>query len=373
MQKGEVAIMIIEILLLVAAVSGIAAMARGRGATPWLLGTLAVVGYIVLSFVVGYLTGSGIFGAVAGWTWVGLVAFYTRFVLGGRRTQPRGRWTCPGCRWLNAHYSVVCEACELPYGESPAEPSEKPATEIGTDENPLPASSNPYDPPTPMGDVPDVSHTDNYRPATNLVFVLTILLVLSIVLEFFLAALNLFVHRQYPEIFAGEEVASVTEAGIALVLFGFSLLSILISIAGLVLFFVWIYRAHDNVWALGAEKLEFTAGWCVGWFFIPFMNLFKPYQAMKEIYQASDPSADETSWPLVPVPAMLALWWVAWVVSALSGLAANRSTEIYVLSLFLAAASSVITLIVVRRIHANQQIKARGGKREPAKQIPGEQ
>ncbi len=350
--------MIIEIILLVAAVSGIAAMAHGRGAKSWVFGTLAAGGYIVLSIVVGNLAGSGIFGAVAGWAWIGLVAFYTRFVLGGRRTQPRGRWTCPGCRWLNAHYSVVCEACELPYGESPAEPSEEQTTEPVVDDTPLLENPNPYVSPQPVQDGVDVSHHENYRPATNLVLALTILLIVSVVLEFLLVALNLMVRRHYPELFTGEEVTGVLEAGIAIVVAGFSLLSIMISIAALVLFFVWIYRAHDNVWALGADKLEFTAGWCVGWFFIPFMNLFKPYQAAKEIYQASDPQADDASWPLVTVPALLGVWWVAWVVSALTGLAAGISFGVYVLSLFLGALSAILTIAVVRRIHANQQIKA---------------
>lgn len=49
----------------------------------------------------------------------------------------------------------------------------------------------------------------------------------------------------------------------------------------------WIYQANQNVRFLGAKNMEFTPGWSIGFYFIPILALWKPYQAMKEIWKAS--------------------------------------------------------------------------------------
>ena len=62
---------------------------------------------------------------------------------------------------------------------------------------------------------------------------------------------------------------------------------VLIYLISGVLILMWIYRANHNARALGAANMDFTPGWSVGWYFIPIANLWKPYQAMKEIWKAS--------------------------------------------------------------------------------------
>ena len=76
---------------------------------------------------------------------------------------------------------------------------------------------------------------------------------------------------------------------------------------------MWIYRANWNARALGAKGMHFTPGWAVGWFFIPFLNLWKPYEAMKEIWKAS---ANPAKWQAEPVPMILHAWWFLWAGSA---------------------------------------------------------
>ncbi len=56
-----------------------------------------------------------------------------------------------------------------------------------------------------------------------------------------------------------------------------------------VVFLRWTYLSNRNVRALGADGLEFTPGWAVGWYLIPIANLWKPHQALKEIFRASHP------------------------------------------------------------------------------------
>ena len=98
----------------------------------------------------------------------------------------------------------------------------------------------------------------------------------------------------------------------------FYLLSILVCI---VLFCVFSYRATKNVHLFG-EDIDMKPGWAVGWYFIPFANLFKPYQAMTEMWtgsfasgtfstNTSDFSDGNPKWA---PPKTLPIWWGCWIV-----------------------------------------------------------
>lgn len=73
---------------------------------------------------------------------------------------------------------------------------------------------------------------------------------------------------------------------------------------------VWIYRAAANARALGAPDLTISPGWAVGWYFIPIANCWKPYQAMREIWQAS---ARLQPRPDAAKTALLRTWWALWL------------------------------------------------------------
>ena len=74
----------------------------------------------------------------------------------------------------------------------------------------------------------------------------------------------------------------------------------------------WIRLANNNARALGATDMEFTPNWAIGWYFIPVANLWKPYQAMAEIWQASGGSK---SWKTESAPGILVIWWFVWLAS----------------------------------------------------------
>ena len=65
----------------------------------------------------------------------------------------------------------------------------------------------------------------------------------------------------------------------------FSYLAVFI-ISG-ILILKWIYQSSQNARYLGAKDMAFTPAWSIGFYFIPIVSLWKPYQAMKEIWQAS--------------------------------------------------------------------------------------
>lgn len=77
----------------------------------------------------------------------------------------------------------------------------------------------------------------------------------------------------------------------------------------------WIYRANANAHALGGD-LTITPGWAVGWYFVPFACLFKPYMAMKEIWLASHYGSN---WGDGEATGLLGWWWGLWLLNGFLG------------------------------------------------------
>ena len=74
---------------------------------------------------------------------------------------------------------------------------------------------------------------------------------------------------------------------------------------------MWIYRTSANAHAL-SDEMTITPGWAVGWYFVPIMNLVRPYQAMREIWMASH---FRGNWHGEPTPGILGWWWGLWIVT----------------------------------------------------------
>jgi hypothetical protein len=60
-------------------------------------------------------------------------------------------------------------------------------------------------------------------------------------------------------------------------------------ITAAILYCRWLYRAYEDNARLGGSPLRFTPSYAVGTFFIPIVNLWQPYQAIRDLYVASDP------------------------------------------------------------------------------------
>lgn len=93
-------------------------------------------------------------------------------------------------------------------------------------------------------------------------------------------------------------------------------LYLLVFIISVVLILKWIHRANYNAKQLGAEDMKFTPGWSVGYYFIPILTLWKPYQAMKEIWKASKNPSD---WCNERTSRILPIWWGLWIISNMLG------------------------------------------------------
>lgn len=102
-------------------------------------------------------------------------------------------------------------------------------------------------------------------------------------------------------------------------LFQLGIVALLEYVLTAIVFLSWVYRVHANAHALGAEGMQYTPGWAVGWYFVPIANLFRPFQVMRETFQASHPDYGPRNWRQAPVPTVVAFWWALWIVGNVVG------------------------------------------------------
>jgi len=87
-----------------------------------------------------------------------------------------------------------------------------------------------------------------------------------------------------------------------------------------VTFIQWFRRAYNNLHQK-VSYLSHTEGWAAGSWFVPIVNLYRPYQIMKELYQETKEylSKNENSMgqdiPIGP----LGLWWGLWIINGVLG------------------------------------------------------
>ena len=130
-------------------------------------------------------------------------------------------------------------------------------------------------------------------------------------------------------------------------------------VVSIVLVCIFMYRANANLRRMGVSGLEFTPAWCGGWWFVPFANLVKPYQAMVELQRYSEQPGGG-SWKTMPA---LHWWWGCWLFGAvtirlssrLEGHVSNKmmiGTDLAGASLM--AIAGILLIVIVGRI-ANAQ------------------
>jgi hypothetical protein len=80
---------------------------------------------------------------------------------------------------------------------------------------------------------------------------------------------------------------------------------------------MWMYRASQNLHKVQLPQLEFSAGWSVGWWFIPIANWWKPFQVMRELYRGSlviYGKASRANYRVQPFAQVVGWWWALWLV-----------------------------------------------------------
>jgi hypothetical protein len=93
---------------------------------------------------------------------------------------------------------------------------------------------------------------------------------------------------------------------------GWAIIFLLTFLAFLVFFLLWKYRAYKNLKALGAREIRMSPGGSVGWYFCPVLHLWKPCQAMNDIWQGSDAATIRPGRSISG--GLVGLWWTVFIV-----------------------------------------------------------
>jgi len=91
------------------------------------------------------------------------------------------------------------------------------------------------------------------------------------------------------------------------------LLKLAAFLATAIVWLTWLHRAYGNLGLVGSKRSRFPQGWAVGYWLIPFVNLVRAYQTMKDLWLRSESLNDRDGYDKLPAPAFLAAWWGIYV------------------------------------------------------------
>jgi hypothetical protein len=125
-----------------------------------------------------------------------------------------------------------------------------------------------------------------------------------------------------------------------------------------ILFMRWLRRAYWNLRALG-RPMEHGDGWAVGAWFVPIVNLFRPYSIVREVWRETQFVAFEHVSP----HGLLRAWWGLFLlhsgISYITSLMAGNATTVVqlesamwgnIITAVFMMATALLTVQVVRRI-----------------------
>lgn len=99
-------------------------------------------------------------------------------------------------------------------------------------------------------------------------------------------------------------------------------------IISVVTFIMWFRRAYYNL-HLRAKNLSYSDDWAAGSWFVPFMNLVRPYKIMKELYERTIDLYRKNGVKLnfELNSSIVGWWWTFWIVSNIIGNITFRITN----------------------------------------------
>ena len=157
---------------------------------------------------------------------------------------------------------------------------------------------------------------------------------------------------------------------------------VLLFVATIVVWCVWQHRSHQAARALVAG-MDLSAAWAVGCWFVPIVNYFKPFQAMRELWRASEGAP---AWRGSRPGRVLGWWWATWLGFNLLGSlpsttgsadleAIRRSDLIGLVSVTLGVVAALLAVQIVRqimvRLTAAATIAVAAARRRPGRAQAG--
>ena len=89
----------------------------------------------------------------------------------------------------------------------------------------------------------------------------------------------------------------------------------IVAIIQLIIFMIWIYKLQKGLPIIQINDARWSPGWCVAWWFIPIMSLFRPYQVMAQFWRATSLQGSPSNWKKTTVPPFLMFWWITSIIA----------------------------------------------------------
>ncbi len=136
-----------------------------------------------------------------------------------------------------------------------------------------------------------------------------------------------------------------------------------------IVFLMWVHRSYKNLAAFGV-RTEYTPGWAVGYFFIPFVNLVRPHSVLTEIWKGSEPEPRSAGAP--SGSGLVTAWWLLFLAYSFTARAASRMETPSDHAMKLAAAwfslssdffsvlAAVLAILMIREISRRQAARSAG-------------
>jgi hypothetical protein len=102
---------------------------------------------------------------------------------------------------------------------------------------------------------------------------------------------------------------------------GVGMLRVFLGLATMASWFAWLHAVYKNLHHVGSRTTRFTSGWVIGYWFIPFVNPYRPYQIMRELWGRSRERNETLDYDF-DAPAgssLLVGWWSVWILSGILG------------------------------------------------------
>ena len=126
--------------------------------------------------------------------------------------------------------------------------------------------------------------------------------------------------------------------------------NVAIYIVCIILFIMWFRRAYNNLNLSDRVITKYAEGWAAGSWFVPFLNLARPYFIMQEIWDKTQ----EATHNLISHKSskIIGWWWVTWIVNNIGTNFINRyfkesNVEELITSTIAALTFNVIELIIL--------------------------
>ena len=99
-----------------------------------------------------------------------------------------------------------------------------------------------------------------------------------------------------------------------------------------IFFLLWFRRAYHNMLQVGAYLSYKTDGWAIGVWFMPILNLYKPYSLMKELFAEAESYLHEKQKGMVLFAdsrTLIILWWCLWIASRIIAVVLGQGNKAY--------------------------------------------